>query len=130
MARGVTAIMHRVRPHEDHPEPAAIFRRSVRPQDAPDAAVAVEHVVVVVRPLTARAAFGAALEGQLRTTGSARCRSFRRSDLAIVARYLAQSDAPKLHIGCGGHVLTGWLNPITSLNYLWSCILMRGSISH
>ena len=37
-------------------------------------------------------------------------RPFKLSDRAIEARYLAQSDAPKLHIGCGDHVLTGWLN--------------------
>jgi predicted SAM-dependent methyltransferase len=31
-------------------------------------------------------------------------------DSVILARYLAESDAPKLNIGCGAHVLTGWLN--------------------
>ena len=35
---------------------------------------------------------------------------FKLSDRAIGARYLAQCDTPKLHIGCGGHVLSGWLN--------------------
>ena len=37
-------------------------------------------------------------------------RPFKPSDRAIGARYLAQSNAPKLNIGCGGRVLTGWLN--------------------
>jgi len=32
------------------------------------------------------------------------------SDQAIVARYLAQSDAPKLNIGCVDRPLPGWLN--------------------
>jgi hypothetical protein len=38
-------------------KPAAIFRCRVRPYDAADVPVAVEHVVVVVRPLAARAGF-------------------------------------------------------------------------
>ena len=37
-------------------------------------------------------------------------RPFKLSDRAIGARYLAESDTPKLHIGCGDHVLSGWLN--------------------
>lgn len=47
-----------------------------------------------------------------------RCRSnFRRAargamrhDPGLVARYLAQSNPPRLHIGCGPHTLPGWLN--------------------
>jgi predicted SAM-dependent methyltransferase len=35
---------------------------------------------------------------------------FKPSDRSIVARYLAQTNVPKLNIGCGGHLLTGWLN--------------------
>ena len=35
---------------------------------------------------------------------------YKSSDRTIVARYLAQSKVPKLNIGCGGHMLTGWLN--------------------
>jgi predicted SAM-dependent methyltransferase len=35
---------------------------------------------------------------------------FKPSDRTIVARYLAQTSVPKLHVGCGGHVLCGWLN--------------------
>jgi predicted SAM-dependent methyltransferase len=37
-------------------------------------------------------------------------RPFRLSDRAIGARYLAESDTPRLHIGCGEHLLSGWLN--------------------
>ena len=51
-ARRIASIMRVLRhPRRDRPEPAAIFRRGVGPQDAPDVPVAVEHVVVVVRPL-------------------------------------------------------------------------------
>ncbi len=35
---------------------------------------------------------------------------FKLSARIISARYLAQSDAPKLNIGCGHHLLNGWLN--------------------
>jgi predicted SAM-dependent methyltransferase len=35
---------------------------------------------------------------------------FKPSDRAIAARYLAQSNEPKLNIGCGDHLLAGWLN--------------------
>ncbi len=35
---------------------------------------------------------------------------FEPSDRAIAARYFAESNAPKLNIGCGGNVLAGWLN--------------------
>jgi predicted SAM-dependent methyltransferase len=35
---------------------------------------------------------------------------FNASDRAIVAGYLAQTNAPKLNIGCNGHLLAGWLN--------------------
>jgi predicted SAM-dependent methyltransferase len=35
---------------------------------------------------------------------------FKPSDRAILASYLAQSNSPKLNIGCGGRVLSGWLN--------------------
>jgi predicted SAM-dependent methyltransferase len=35
---------------------------------------------------------------------------FKPSDRAILARYLAESKAPKLNIGCAGRVLNGWLN--------------------
>jgi hypothetical protein len=34
-------------------KPAAIFRRRVRPHDATDVLVAVEHIVVVIRPCAA-----------------------------------------------------------------------------
>ena len=37
-------------------------------------------------------------------------RPFKPSDRVIAARYLAQSSTPKLNIGCGIHLLTGWLN--------------------
>ena len=45
-------------------KPEAIFRRRVRPHDAADVPVAVEHVIIVIRPLAARARFGGAFEGQ------------------------------------------------------------------
>jgi len=46
----------------DRPEPAAIFRRRVRPHDAADVPVAIEYVVVVVRPFAAWAGFRGAFE--------------------------------------------------------------------
>ncbi len=33
-----------------------------------------------------------------------------RFNSRIAARYFAESDAPKLHLGCGLHRLDGWLN--------------------
>ena len=48
----------------DCPEPAAICRRCVRPHDAADVLVAVPHVVIIVRPLAAQAAFDGAFEGE------------------------------------------------------------------
>ena len=57
--------MHRVRElGGDRPEPAAICRRGVRPHDAADVPVAVEHVVVVVRPLAAWAGFRGAFQNE------------------------------------------------------------------
>jgi predicted SAM-dependent methyltransferase len=37
-------------------------------------------------------------------------RPFKPSDRTIAGRYIAQSNTPKLNIGCGTHLLTGWLN--------------------
>ena len=37
-------------------------------------------------------------------------RVVRRADARIVRRYFAQTRDPKLHLGCGTHVLAGWLN--------------------
>lgn len=37
-------------------------------------------------------------------------RTARRVDRRIAERYLAETPAPKLHLGCGRHVLDGWLN--------------------
>jgi predicted SAM-dependent methyltransferase len=37
-------------------------------------------------------------------------RQFGRVDLQLVDRYLQQHDVRKLHIGCGYHILDGWLN--------------------
>lgn len=34
----------------------------------------------------------------------------RRVDRRIVERYLAGTPRPRLHVGCGSHVLKGWLN--------------------
>jgi predicted SAM-dependent methyltransferase len=33
-----------------------------------------------------------------------------RRDQTLVSTYLAQADSPRLHIGCGPHLLQGWLN--------------------
>lgn len=37
-------------------------------------------------------------------------RRVRGIDRRIAKRYLAQASEPKLHIGCGAHLLDGWLN--------------------
>jgi SAM-dependent methyltransferase len=37
-------------------------------------------------------------------------RRFGRLDRELAERYIMQSKAPKLHIGCGAHTLSGWLN--------------------
>ena len=37
-------------------------------------------------------------------------RKFRHVDRNIVANYLSQNNVRKLHIGCGSHILPGWLN--------------------
>ena len=37
-------------------------------------------------------------------------RVLRRTDPRIARRYLAAAREPKLHLGCGGHLLDGWLN--------------------
>lgn len=34
----------------------------------------------------------------------------RRRDRRLARRYLAETGAPKLHLGCGYHPLAGWLN--------------------
>ena len=34
----------------------------------------------------------------------------RRADRSAIKRYLAQSAVARLHLGCGGHPLPGWLN--------------------
>ena len=46
------------------------------------------------------------LVGALRRAAGA----VRRADARIVRRHLAQTRDPKLHLGCGTHVLEGWLN--------------------
>lgn len=37
-------------------------------------------------------------------------RAVRRADRRIAGRYLAGTREPRLHLGCGRHVLDGWLN--------------------
>ena len=49
---------------EDRPEPAAIFGCRLRPHDAANMQITVEHVVVVIRPLAARAGFRGAFEDE------------------------------------------------------------------
>ena len=44
--------------------PLAICRPRVRPHDAADVAVAVEHVVIIVRPFAARARFRSAFQNE------------------------------------------------------------------
>ena len=64
-ARSITAIMRALRDARgDRPEPTAILRRCVGPHDPTDVMVAVEHIVIVVRPFAARAALRCAFERQ------------------------------------------------------------------
>ena len=37
-------------------------------------------------------------------------RKFGRTDTGIIERYFSSHKTRKLHIGCGGHLLDGWLN--------------------
>ena len=37
-------------------------------------------------------------------------RTVLRTDRRLVRRYLAETREPRLHIGCAGHLLDGWLN--------------------
>ena len=57
--------MHRVRQAgRDGPKPRRLPAGRVRPQYAADVLLAVEHVVIVVRPLAARAGFRGAFQGE------------------------------------------------------------------
>jgi hypothetical protein len=61
----LASIMRVLRhPRRDRPELERASARRVRRHDAADLPVAVEHVVVVVGPLAARAGFGGAFQGQ------------------------------------------------------------------
>ena len=51
-------------PCRDRPEPWRLSRCRVRPHDAADVLLAVEHVAVVVRPYATQAGFGGAFEGE------------------------------------------------------------------
>ena len=48
--------------------------------------------------------------GRVRRRLRCAARAARRVDGRIAKRYLAGNPRPKLHLGCGGHVLKGWLN--------------------
>lgn len=37
-------------------------------------------------------------------------RTVLRTDHRLVSRYLAETEQPRLHIGCASHLLDGWLN--------------------
>jgi hypothetical protein len=53
--RRIATIMRALRhPRRDRPEPGRLSVGCVRPQDATDVPVAVEHIVIVVRPADAR----------------------------------------------------------------------------
>jgi hypothetical protein len=72
----------------DRPEPAAIFRRGVGPHDAADVLLAVEYVVIVVRPLPAGTMLGRAFEDQ-------RGHCHRMPASAIALSYLAGGNLGK-----------------------------------
>ena len=55
---GIAPIIGALRhARRDRPEPSAICRPRVRPHDAADVLVDIEHIVIIVRPMAARAAF-------------------------------------------------------------------------
>jgi hypothetical protein len=64
-ARHIASILRVLRhARRDRPEPRRVPAGRVRPQDAADVPLAVEHVVVIVRPCAARAGFGGAFESE------------------------------------------------------------------
>ena len=63
--RRVASIMGVLRhSRRDRPKPLAICRRSVRPHDAGNVLLAVEDVIIIVRPFAAQAGFKGAFEGE------------------------------------------------------------------
>lgn len=113
-ARHAAAVMRALRhPCSDRPEPRLAFRRLRVKHDAPDVALAVEYVEVVVRPRAAEAVHRGAFESERRHTIRAHVaeghagRALRYHDLA---RLLIKTDfffraAP--HVDGDGVYLTG-----------------------
>jgi predicted SAM-dependent methyltransferase len=62
-----------------------------------------------VRHLLARAHLDGAAR-RCRSTWRRAARTATRHDPTLVARYLAGHPSPRLHLGCGPHLLPGWLN--------------------
>ncbi len=52
----------------------------------------------------------ASLLETVRRAASRTCRALTRSDQKLIKRHFQQSGPKRLHLGCGSHRLTGWLN--------------------
>ena len=48
--------------------------------------------------------------GRIRRHLQQASRNMRRTDRRMAKHYLAEARCPKLHLGCGDHLLNGWLN--------------------
>ena len=65
--------------------------------------------IKVLTPIRLRQPAGVIYRGLGRIFRSA-SRAVRSVDRRVANRYFAETDEPKLHIGCGDHLLDGWLN--------------------